>query len=379
MPSPRTKVGIIGCGVISGIYIETLQKMANVEIAAIADVWREAAEARATQYGIERILTVEELLADPEIAIVINLTVPRAHAEVALQVLRSSKHVYNEKPLSTSLADARQVLDVAAERGLVVGCAPDTVLGGGIQTCRALIDEGAIGQPVAAVAFMMHRGPEGFRPGAWAESPTRRRIAPKDPSGYFQPGVGPMFDMGPYYLHSLALMLGPARRVTGSARITYPERRPHGGEPFKVNTETYISGVIDHVGGAISTIITTTDVWPTGLPRIEIYGSEGSLQVPDPNTWGGPVRLRRAFETEWTEVAVERPYTRDSRGLGVADLASAVAQGRQTRASGELAYHVTEIMHGLHTASREGRHVDVASTFARPPAMPADLAEGEID
>ena len=378
LPANRTKVGFIGCGQISGIYIETLRRMKNVEIAALADAQPAAARARAEQYGISRVVSVEELLADPEILVVLNLTIPQAHAEITLAALEAGKSVYNEKPLATTLGDARRMLDFAAQKGLRVGCAPDPVLGAGLQTCRKLIDAGAIGQVVGAVAFMMNRGPEGRKPGL-VDTPTRRRLTPKDPSFYFQPGLGPMFDMGPYYLTTLALLAGPVRRVTGSAQISYTERRAPGGEPFRVNTPSFISGVLDHASGAVSTIITTSDVWPTPLPRIEIYGSEGSLQVPDPNFFDGPVLIRGPFEDEWREAPLTHGYRPNSRGLGVADLASAVRSGRPHRASGELAYHVLEVMHGIHDASREGRHVEIASDFVRPPAMPTDLVDSEID
>jgi predicted dehydrogenase len=187
-----------------------------------------------------------------------------------------------------------------------------------------------------------------------------------------------MLDMGPYYLTALATLIGPVRRATGSARITFPER-PLGAPTFKVNTPTHVVGVLDHTSGAVSTIITSTDVWPTELPRIEIYGVTGTLSVPDPNNFGGSVRLRRANEREWTEVPLTRGYAENSRGLGVADMARAIRTGRPHRASGELAYHVLDVMHAIHEASREDRHVRVTSDFARPAPLPAGLEEGELD
>lgn len=373
------KVGVIGCGQISGIYVETAQRLPDLEVVACADVVPEAVRFRADMYGIPRRYTPEQLLADPEIEIVLNLTNPQSHAAVSLQILESGKSVYSEKPLATSCADGRRILELAARQGRRVGCAPDTFLGGGIQTCKKLIEDGAIGAPVAAVAYFMSHGPEAqARREPRSESPTRHSVSPKPPGYYFQPGVGPMFDMGPYYLTALAVLIGPFQRVTGSARITWPER-PLGNPQFKVETPSHVVGVMDHVNGAVSTIITTTDVWPTELPRIEIYGETGSLSVPDPNTFGGPVRLRKAGETTWTEVPLTHGYTVNSRGLGVADLARAIRAGRPHRASGELAYHVLEVMEGIHLASRENRHVPITSRPAIPATLPVGLADGELD
>jgi predicted dehydrogenase len=374
-----TKIGVIGCGQISGIYFETAQRLKDIEIIACADVVPEAVTFRADMYNIPRRYTPEQLLDDPEIDIVLNLTNPAAHAEVARQILEAGKSVYGEKPLATNREDARAMLDLAARKRLRVGCAPDTFLGGGIQTCKKLIEDGAIGAPVAAVAYFMSHGPE-----MWAfreprpENPTRQSVTTKPPGFYYTPGVGPMFDMGPYYLTALAVLIGPYRRVTGSARITWPER-PLGNPQFKVLTPSHIAGIMDHANGAVSTIITSTDVWPTELPRIEIYGESGSLSVPDPNFFGGPVRLRKAGEREWTEVPLTHGNTANSRGLGVADMAKAIKTGRPHRASGDLAFHVLDVMQGIHDASREGRHVEITSDFIPPKTFPAGLPDGELD
>lgn len=386
MASP-TKVGIIGCGQISGIYFETARRLVDIEIVACADIVPEATKFRADMYDIPRRYTPEQLLDDHEIAIVVNLTNPQWHAEVALAALESGKHVYNEKPLATTREDARKVLDLAARTGLRVGCAPDTFLGGGIQTCQKLIEDGAIGEPVAAVAFMMHHGPEmmAFSQGPRVESPTRQSVTKKPPGFYYTQGVGPMYDMGPYYLTALAILVGPIRRATGSARITWPER-PLGNPQFRVFTPTHITGVLDHDNGAVTTIITTTDVWPTDLPSIEIYGETGTLSVPNPNFLGGPVRLRKAGEREWTDAPLTHGYAGErgsgwyyTRGLGVADMARSIRLGRPHRASGDLAYHVLDVMQGIHDASRENRHVEIASAFIRPKTLPVGLPEGELD
>ncbi|HWQ11506.1 MAG TPA: Gfo/Idh/MocA family oxidoreductase [Roseiflexaceae bacterium] len=366
-PTP-TKIGIIGAGNISGIYLENGKVFEALDIVALADIDMDRARARAAEYGVPKACTVEELLADPEIQIVINLTIPDAHGPVALAALEAGKSVYNEKPLAVSREDARKMLALAQARGLRVGCAPDTFLGGGIQTCRKLIDDGWIGVPVAATAFMMSHGPESWHP---------------NPGFFYQPGAGPMFDMGPYYLTALVALIGPVARVTGSARITFPERtitnQWNYGEKIPVNTPTHVAGIMDFASGAVGTIITSFDVWSANLPRIEIYGSEGTLSVPDPNTFGGPVLVRRMGASAWNEVPLTHGFTKNSRGLGVADMATAMRSGRPHRASGELAYHVLDLMHAFHEASREGRHVEITSGCPRPAPLPLGLGERAVD
>jgi predicted dehydrogenase len=354
-----TNIGVIGAGNISGIYLQAGKTFDILNIVACADLDIPRAQAQAAKYGIPKACSVDELLADPSIDIVINLTIPQAHGEVALAALASGKSVYNEKPLAIERAQARQMLDLAQERGLRVGCAPDTFLGGGLQTCRKLIDEGMIGEPIGASAFMMSHGPEGWHP---------------NPEFFYQPGAGPMFDMGPYYLTALTSLIGPVRRVTGSTRASFAERvvgsEPLKGTVIKVNTPTHIVGVLDFAAGAIATIVTTFDVWSSELPRMEIYGAKGTLSLPDPNTFGGPVRVQLAGAKEWTEVPITHGYTQNSRGLGVADMAYAIQEGREHRANGELAYHVLDLMHTIHDASREGRHIEMSSTCHRPEPLP---------
>jgi predicted dehydrogenase len=359
-------MGVIGCGTISGIYLETTRHLKILEVLACADLYLERAQARAAAFEVPRACSVEELLADPEIELVINLTVPAAHAEVALAALEAGKHVYNEKPLAISRADARRILDLAAARGLLVGSAPDTFLGGGLQTCRKLIDDGWIGEPVAAVAAMMSRGPERWHP---------------DPAFYYQRGAGPMLDMGPYYLTALVSLLGPVRRVTGSTRITFPERTitsaPRYGETIPVQTPTHIAGVLDFASGVVGTIITSFDVWASSLPRIEIYGTRGSLSVPDPNTFGGPVRVRRAGAQEWSEVPLTHGYSENSRGIGVAEMAYALRAGRPHRASGALAYHILDLMLAFEESSEQGCHIEITSACERPAPLPLGVLDEE--
>ncbi len=361
-------VGLVGCGYISGIYLENIARFAPLRVVACADADPERARDRAAEFDVPKAVAVDALLADPEVELVLNLTTPDAHAPVALAAIAARKSVYNEKPLAVALDDGRRLVAAAAAAGVRVGAAPDTFLGGGLQTCRELIDDGAIGRPVAATAFMLNHGHEGWHP---------------NPDFYYQPGGGPLFDMGPYYLTALVALLGPVRRVTGSARASFSERtitsQPRAGETIPVETATHLAAVLDFDGGAIATLVTSFDVWASDAPKLELFGSLGTLALPDPNTFGGPVRLRRAEEDAWREVPISRPYTANSRGLGPADLAAALRSGRPHRASGDLALHVLEVMHGVETASREGRHVEIVSRPDRPAPLPPDPAFGPLD
>jgi predicted dehydrogenase len=364
----KAKIGVIGCGNISGAYFKAGKRMANLDIVACADLDVERAKAKAKEFGVPKGGSVEALLADPDIKIVVNLTIPKAHAQVALAALKAGKHVYNEKPLAVSREDGKAMLDLAASKGLRVGGAPDTFLGGGHQTCRKLVDEGWIGKPVAGTAFMTCHGHESWHP---------------DPEFYYKVGGGPLFDMGPYYLTALVNLLGPVKRATGSARVTFPERlitsEPKQGQKIQVDVPTHVAGVLEFESGAIVTLLTSFDVWHAELPCIEIYGTEGSMSVPDPNGFGGSPKVRRAGAEGWSEIPLSHVYAENSRGLGVADMASALAAGRPQRASGELTYHVLDVMHAIHDASREGKHAVLGSRCDRPAPLPLGLRDGEID
>jgi predicted dehydrogenase len=362
------KVGVVGCGKIFGAYAGGCGGFNTIKVTACADMNRPTAEAKAKEFNVPRVCSVEELVNDPEIKIVVNLTIPKAHAEINLAAIRAGKHAYTEKPFALNPSESQQVLAAAKQAGVRVGSAPDTFLGGGIQTCRKLIDDGAIGKPVAATAFMVGRGHESWHP---------------SPEFYYKPGGGPMLDMGPYYLTALVNLLGPVRRVTGSTAITFPERtitsEPLKGAIIKVEVPTHYAGVMDFANGAIGTIIMSFDVrGGHSLPRLEVYGTEGTLSVPDPNTFRGPVKLRRAGETEWTEIPLTHS-DKVGRGIGVADMACAMQSGRAHRASGELAHHVLEVMCAFEEASALGRHVNIVSKCERPAALPVGLKEGELD
>jgi predicted dehydrogenase len=359
------KVGMMGAGKISGIYLQNAAVFDDIEIVACADIVVERAEEQAREHGIPTAYSPEELLADSEVEVVLNLTVPAVHAEVSLAALEAGKHVYTEKPLAIELEDGRKMIDVAKEEGLLIGCAPDTFLGGGLQTCRRVLDEGVIGDPVALTAIMMTHGPEDWHP---------------NPDFFYQPGAGPIFDMGPYYLTALATLVGPIRRVTGSARVTFQERlitsQPLSGTPITVNTPTHVAGVMDFEGGPVGTLVTSFDVWSEDHSRIDLYGTEGTLSLPDPNTFGGPVRVWRSEENAWSEIPLSHPYSENSRGLGLADMARAIRSGGKHRASGELGFHVLEAIHAFLASSETGRHVEVTSDFERPEPLPSGPPAG---
>lgn len=356
----KIKVGIVGCGNISDIYLKNCTQVFNMlDVVACADLIMDRAKSKAQQYNIPKACSVEELLANPDIEIVINLTTPEAHAEVCLAALKSGKNIYVEKPLAITREEGQKILDIAHQKGLLIGGAPDTFLGGGLQTCRKLIDDGWIGEPVAATAFMVNHGHESWHP---------------DPAFYYKVGGGPMFDMGPYYITALISLIGPIERVTGSARITFPERlitsEPKYGTKITVDVPTHVTGIMDFETGAIGTIITSFDIWNSQLPRIEIYGSKGSMIVPDPNTFGGPVFIKRSNDKDWIEMPLSHGYTENSRGLGVADMAQALRSGKVHRANGKMAYHVLDVMHAFHEASDQGRHVKLKSTCQQPEPLP---------
>ena len=364
MSKETTKIGIVGCGNISKAYLGGCTAFDHIEIIAVADLDVERAKTTAQEYSIPTASDTETLLANPDIEIVINLTIPQAHGTIALAALENGKSVYNEKPLALSRDEGRKMLELGREKGLLVGCAPDTFYGAAHQTARALIDRGDIGEPVGAFASMMGHGAEGWHP---------------NPEFFYKPGGGPMFDMGPYYLTDLVQLLGPVKRVTGATRISFPQRtitsEPLKGQIIDVEIPTHVSGLLDFHCGAVATIITSFDVWASSLPRIEIYGSEASLSVPDPNCFDGPVRIRRSGDEEWQDVPYTHHYTTPGRSIGVADMARALQSGGDLRANGQLAYHVLDLMYSFHDASDAGHHIELQSTCERP--APLGTGEGQ--
>ncbi len=365
--NPNTKVGIIGCGNISNAYFSTNEKFSFFDITACADLNLEAAAAKAKQWNIARSCSVDELLADTEIEFVINLTIPQAHGPVMLRCLEAGKSVYTEKPFTVTREEAQKIIALATEKNLRVGSAPDTFLGGAHQTCRGLIDSGVIGEVVAATAFMMGHGPEGWHP---------------NPAFFYKVGGGPMFDMGPYYLTDLVQLLGPVKTVSALTRITQSQRlitsQPLAGQMMEVEIPTHISGSMQFENGAIGTLIMSFDVWDHTLPCIQIYGTKGSLYVPDPNGFGGEIELRLAGE-ESQKIEMTHGFTENARGIGMADMVLAMQAGRDHRCNERLAYHVLDVMHAFHDSSDQKRHLEIESTCERPAMLPAGLKEGELD
>jgi len=366
----KVKVGVIGCGQISGIYLENCsQTFENLEVAACADLMPDLARKRAEEFPIGRACTVEELLADPEIEIVVDLTVPKAHAEVNRRALEAGKHVYTEKPFALNAEDADQVLDLARTKGLRVGCAPDTFLGGGLQTCRKLIDEGGIGIPYAASGLiLMGTVYDGMRPNF---------------QNYLQLGWDPLFDMAPYYLTAMVNLLGPVQKVAGftnqvhrAITVTNPQS-PHYGETVAVAAPMNTAATLEFASGAVATLQAAKESFGY-TPRLEIYGTEGILYFNDPNMFGGTIRLQARSGTI-SEVPYSHGYSENSRGIGIADMAYAIRSGRPHRANGDLARHVLDITLGIFASARTERHVALTTRCDRPAPLPLGLKQGELD
>jgi predicted dehydrogenase len=360
-------IGVIGCGNISSAYLTAARKFPILDVVAVSDANPEAAEARAAEFGI-RARSVDAVLADPSVEAVLNLTVPKAHVEVGLKALAAGKHVHSEKPIGVTVAEARKLVEAAAAKGLRVGCAPDTFLGGAHQTARRCVDQGLIGRPIGGAAFFMCPGHERWHP---------------NPGFYYLGGGGPILDMGPYYVTDLINLLGPVASVIGVATRTRSERivtsKPLAGTRIPVEVATHVTGVLLFDSGAAVSMTMSFDVARHKHVPIELYGEAGSLIVPDPNYFGGKVEFATAAE-DWREIPTEGPYADGNyRILGLADMAQAIRSGRPHRASGELAFHVLEVMEAFQRSSDEGRAVTIASRPPRPAALPASLAVGELD
>jgi predicted dehydrogenase len=361
----RLGIGIIGTGNISSAYLKAmlgrdgLPGFPVLEVKGLADMRPEAAAARAEEFGLEA-MSVETMLADPEIALVVNLTIPRAHVEVGLRALDAGKHVYSEKPLGIAFTEGKRLVESAAARGLRIGSAPDTFLGGAHQQARAVLDSGAIGSPVGGTAFMMIPGHESWHP---------------DPAFYYDIGGGPMLDMGPYYITDLVNLLGPVARVVAISSTARTERvitsEPRRGQTVPVRISTHVTGSLGFVNGAVVQIAMSFDVAGHKHVPLEIYGTQASLIVPDPNNFGGTLELKKPGRTEpWVEVPVEKPYADGNyRSLGVADMAAGILENRPHRANGDLALHVLEVMEAFETASREGHVVEITTRPERPAAL----------
>lgn len=378
------RIGLVGCGRISDIYLRNCNRFSGLEVVACASLDRAESQAKARQHGIARACEPDEVFADPDIDCVLNLTIPAAHAQISLDALSAGKHVYSEKPFVAEPEDGPKILDFARAKGLLVGNAPDTFLGGRWQTARKLLDSGAIGNPVAVSAFVPTRGVERHHP---------------NPDFYYQKGGGPLLDLGPYYLTAMIFLLGPVARVAGMARRTFEERMiengPRHGFMMPVEVDTHCLSLIEFESGAIGQMMVSFDVWESETPRLEIYGEEGTICIPDPdpgdgaNIFDGPVWYRTRAESrwskrprpkapaEWLEAENTHGFNFDARGVGLLDMAHAVHEGRPPRASAQMAYHVCDVMHGMLASPSLGRYVDISSTCKAPELLPEDFPNGK--
>lgn len=378
------RVGLIGTGVISDIYLKTCQKFDILDVVVCASMDIEESRRKAEQYNIPEVCSPQEIFDNPDIDCVLNLTIPAAHAEISLKALESGKHVYSEKPFATSIEDGKKILTLAQSKGLYVGNAPDTFLGGRMQTCRRFIEEGLIGRPTGVSAFACTHGVERHHP---------------NPDFYYKEGGGPLLDLGPYYLTAMVSLLGPVKRGCGIAKRTFDERmiesQPRHGEMMNVEVDTHVCGMLEFDSGVVGTLMMSFDVWDSQLPRMEVYGELGTLCIPDPdptdgtNIFGGTVfyktrenarwnyRPRVQGLDEWDVAANNHGYNEDTRGLGLADLAYAVRDKRPLRASGEMAFHVFDIMMGIIDSSQTGVYSEIESTCAIPAPLPENFPVSE--
>ena len=352
-------LGIVGTGNIFPAYLRTLVRSRQVRIVGLADSRPAVAKARAAEFGL-RALTLDALLRS-EADLILNLTPPQAHHEIGLRALEAGKHFFTEKPLAASYAQGRELVTLARRKKLRIGCAPDTFLGAGAQTIRALVDAGTIGTVRHGTAHFMSHGPDHWHP---------------NPAFFYQPGAGPMLDMGVYYLTHLVNHLGPVARVTSAARTTHATRViPSGanaGKKIPVNVPTHIVSNLAFASGAQVTLTVSFDVWQHRHAPIELYGDEGSILGSDPNRFGGTVKFALRQEP-WQRAAGKRPYTTNSRGIGLIDMAQSIEAGRPHRCSEALGLHVLEVMERCTDTASSARPQRIATTCDRPAPLDVRL------
>lgn len=352
----KTNVAIIGLGDISGIYLKNITEVfKEIEIVGVCDLVKDRAKAVQDKYKISKLYdSMEDIFNDPEVEIVLNLTRPTEHYTITKAALLAGKHVYSEKPLAATYEEGKELVALAKEKNLMLGGAPDTFLGAGIQTCRKLIDDGFIGQPIGASAAMICRGHEGWHP---------------DPEFYYKHGGGPMMDMGPYYITALVNLLGGVSGVTGMAKTSFDQRlitsEPLNGTIVNVEVPTFTSGIMNFDNGVIGMIFTTFDVHYDQQAKFEIYGSEGTLILPDPNTFGGEIKLLRPEEGEYRQMPLMFDYADNSRALGLADMAKALRTGEEYRANCDLTLHVLEILSSFDKSSEQGKYISLETKYDR--------------
>lgn len=391
MNGKKIGIGVIGCGTISDVYLTNItQHYENLDLIAVADMYMEKAKQTQEKYNVPKACTVEELLADENIQIVLNLTIPAAHYEVNMQILNAEKHLYCEKPLTLKFEDAIKVVESAKEKGLMAVSAPDTFLGAGAQTCRVLLEEGKIGTPIGFTANMICPGHELWHPA---------------PGFYYKKGGGPMFDMGPYYITTLVTLLGPIKKIACFA-ITGRPLRNIFGELQESEVPTHYTAIVEFMCGAVGNVNMSFDVWNSELPCIEIYGSEGSISVPDPNMFGGSVKLYDGKKLEGIVGAVTEPHpakiitmmtNKDAcsteqellfvadpdprgnmRGLGVSDMAQSLLDRRNSRMTSEISLHVVEALNAFAISAETNVVYEMKTTCQKPELMGRDWNLWEV-
>lgn len=343
-------VAVVGVGNISAQYLANIPKLTNLKLIGVTDLDSERAAKIANQHGI-RAFSGNEIFSDPGVDVILNLTLPQTHASVNMQALHNGKHVYVEKPFALSVMESLPVITLAEQKGLRIGCAPDTFLGTGIQTSKYLLDSGAIGSVFGAAAFWSAPGHERWHP---------------SPQFYYLDGAGPLFDMGPYYLTALVFLLGPVTSVIGNATRSNRERKIHTGElaetPILVDVDTHVSAILNHASGAQSSIMVSFEIWGSRLPTIEIYGTRGTITAPDPNQFNEPTLIYTQDAPEWKEVEPLAGFMDAGRGFGLSEMVSAIGANRPHRASGQLGAHVLEVMEAILSSSKSDVRVKIQST-----------------
>ncbi|MFT4003990.1 MAG: Gfo/Idh/MocA family oxidoreductase [Rhizobium sp.] len=367
-------VGIIGCGNISTTYFSLAPLFKGLKVLACADINMEAARARAEEYKVKA-QTIDELLANDELDVIVNLTIPDAHFPVSKRILEAGKHVYSEKPLVLTLEQGEELRRIAKEKGLAVGCAPDTFLGGAHQLARKFIDDGSIGRITSGACYVMSPGMEMWHP---------------NPDFFFLPGGGPILDLGPYYIANLINLIGPVKRVGAMTSMASPTRtitsQPRNGETIPVKTPTTIQALLEFVSGARITLTASWDVWSHRHANMELYGTEGSLYVPDPNFFGGTVEASGRDKDikpleNWAHpfgiANQESPSgpRANYRTAGLADMAASLIDGRDARCSLDRTLHGVDVMTSILKSGEEGRFIDLTTTCTQPAALGIEEAQ----
>jgi predicted dehydrogenase len=363
-------IGILGCGNISAAYMRLAPLFRGIEVRACADINEAAAKTRAEEFNL-RAETVDGLLAADDIDIIVNLTIPAAHFEVSKSILNAGKHVFSEKPFVLSVEEGQALAAIASEKGLRVGSAPDTFMGGAHQLARHLVDTGAVGKVTSGTCFVQSPGMEMWHP---------------NPDFFFQPGGGPILDLGPYYVSNLVQLLGPVKRVTAMSSSASEYRtitsEPRNGEKIKVETPTTIHAILQFHSGAQITYCASWDVWQHGHSNMELYGRDGTLHVPDPNFFGGEVRMTDKSSFVNISENWDHPFSKANDGArsnyrtaGLTDMAQAILENRPHRCSLEFALHVVDVMTSILSSGETGKFLDIQTTCDQPAALGPEAAQ----